>query len=159
MRGARPGSVFNLQAKPTLGRGVFRKIRSPLCARGQRASATATTGRTALLNAATLSPGLSGLATGAAGLARCLITARGSRLATTGVGRGCSDSRFTRRRAASGRLTALTLANFLALGGLALVATEQSGRSLVLTHHGKAGKHHHQGSRPYHCASHNCNLL
>ena len=107
MRGARSGSVFKLQAQPTLGRGVFRKIRSLLCACG-RTGLAATAGTTAaLLNAAALSLGLTGLATGAASLALRLTTASGNRLATTGVSRGFSDGRFTRSRAASNRLTAL----------------------------------------------------
>ncbi len=153
VRDARSGSVFKLHAKPTLGRGVFRKIWSLLCTCGRQA------GTAALLNAATISPGLTDLATGAAGLEVRLTTAIGNRLATTGVSRGFSDGRFTRSRAASNRLTALTPANFLALGGLAPVAIEQSGRCLVLTHHGKAGNHHHQGGRPCHSASHDFNLL
>ena len=136
MRGARSGSVFKLHGKPTLGRGVFRKIRSLLCTCGRQA------GTAALLNAATISPGLTDLATGAAGLELRLTTAIGNRLATTGVGRGFSD-RFTRCRAASNRLTAIIPVKYLNPGGLAIVAIEQSGRSLVLTHHGKAGKHHY----------------
>ncbi len=155
--GARSGFVFKLQAKPTLGRGVFRKIRSLLCACGRQVGIAA-----ALLNAAALSLGLTDLATSAAGLTLRLTTAIGNRLATTGVSRGFSDGsggRFTRCRAASNRLAALIPVKYLSPGGLALVAIEQSGRSLVLTHHGKAGKHHYQSSRPCHSASHDCNLL
>ncbi len=137
MRDARPGYTFKLHAKPTLGRGVFRKIRSPLCTCGRQA------GTAALLNAATLSLGQTDLSTGAAGLELRLTTAIGNRLATTGVGRGFSD-RFTRCRAASNRLAALIPVKNLDPGGPAIVAVEQqSGRSLVLTHHGKAGKHHY----------------
>ncbi len=170
-KGHDPVFVFKLQAKPTLGRGVFREVRSLLGA-FSRCSGFATSA--ALLRAATLSLGLADLATGAASLALRLATAIGCRFGatarcggsfTTARGGSFTTARggfFTRRGAALGWLAALVpagLANLLALGGLALVTIEQPGRSLAVAHDGKATDYHDQGDRPCHYAFHVSLLL